>query len=263
MHIKLLENSIVDFLSFYNYNLIHKTKINTNNSLIFADRQFGTSTRMLMSYPSIVYIISLYHSSKNDKVVSNKFIPTNSYISIEDIEKLKHTNLEKVDYLVIVERTDSTISDIDTLMKNILFVTNKSNKISYNISTAEAKAVYSSLDDRKKLSRAVEINFYNEELYPTVESKSNCERTTSKEKVVIKRTHTTIPMNLILCNNNFFYNVLCVLVFISTFAIIGVKVYYNGITKFYHPMAIASIVLAIVLISVLQYIRIDNNKKKK
>ena len=148
MHIKLLENSIVDFLSFYNYNLIHKTKINANNSLIFADTQFGTSAKMLMSYPSIVYIISLYHSSKNDKVVSNKFIPTNSYISIEDIEKLKHTNLEKIDYLVIVERTDSTISDIDTLMKNILFVSNKSNKISYNIATAEAKAAYSSLDDK-------------------------------------------------------------------------------------------------------------------
>lgn len=261
MHIKLLENSIVDFLSFYNYNLIHKTKINASNSLIFADTQFGTSAKMLMSYPSIVYIISLYHSSKNDKVVSNKFIPTNSYISIEDIEKLKHTNLEKIDYLVIAERTDSTISDIDTLMKNILFVSNKSNKISYNISTAEAKAVYSSLDDRKKLSRAVEIRFYKEELYPIVESETNCERTTSKEKVS-KRKSTTIPMKLFLCNNDFFYNVLCVLVFIATAAIIATEVYYNGITKCY-PMAVASVILTIVFISVLQYVRIDNNKKKK
>ena len=259
MHIKLLENSIVDFLSFYNYNLIHKTKINADNSLIFADTQFGTSAKMLMSYPSIVYIISLYHSSKNDKVVSNKFIPTNSYISIEDIEKLKHTNLEKIDYLVIVERTDSTISDIDTLMKNILFVTNKSNKISYNISTAEAKAAYSSLDDKKKLSRTVEIRFYKEELYPTVESETNCERTISKEKV---SKSTTIPMKLFLCNNDFFYNVLCVLVFIATAAIIATEVYYNGITKCY-PMAVASVILTIVFISVLQYVRIDNNKKKK
>lgn len=70
MHIKLLENSIVDFLSFYNYNLIHKTKINVNNSLIFADTQFGTSAKMLMSYPSIVYIISLYHSSKMIKLLA-------------------------------------------------------------------------------------------------------------------------------------------------------------------------------------------------
>lgn len=261
MHIKLLENSIVDFLSFYNYNLIHKTKINTNNSLIFADTQFGTSAKMLMSYPSIVYIISLYHSSKNDKVVSNKFIPTNSYISIEDIEKLKHINLEKIDYLVIAERTDSSISDIDTLMKNILFVSNKSNKISYNIATAEAKAVYSSLDDKKKLSRTVEINFYKEELYPTVESETNCERTASKEKVS-KRKPATIPMKLFLCNNDFFYNVLCVLVFIATAAIIATEVYYNGITKCY-PMAVASVILTIVFISVLQYVRIDNNKKKK
>lgn len=259
MHIKLLENSIVDFLSFYNYNLIHKTKINASNSLIFADTQFGTSAKMLMSYPSIVYIISLYHSSKNDKVVSNKFIPTNSYISIEDIEKLKHINLEKIDYLVIAERTDSTISDIDTLMKNILFVSNKSNKISYNIATAEAKAVYSSLDDRKKLSRAVEINFYKEALYPIVESETNCERTISKEKV---SKSTTIPMKLFLCNNDFFYNVLCVLVFIATAAIIATEVYYNGITKCY-PMAVASVILTIVFISVLQYVRIDNNKKKK
>ena len=260
MHIKLLENSIVDFLSFYNYNLIHKTKINANNSLIFADTQFGTSAKMLMSYPSIVYIISLYHSSKNDKVVSNKFIPTNSYISIEDIEKLKHINLEKIDYLVIAERTDSTISDIDTLMKNILFVSNKSNKISYNIATAEAKAAYSSLDEKKKLSRTVEISFYKEELYPTVESETNCERTTSKEKV--SKPATTIPMKLFLCNNDFFYNVLCVLVFIATAAIIVAEVYYNGITKCY-PMAIASVILTIVFISVLQYVRIDNNKKKK
>lgn len=261
MHIKLLENSIVDFLSFYNYNLIHKTKINANNSLIFADTQFGTSAKMLMSYPSIVYIISLYHSSKNDKVVSNKFIPTNSYISIEDIEKLKHINLEKIDYLVIAERTDSTISDIDTLMKNILFVSNKSNKISYNIATAEAKAAYSSLDDKKKLSRTVEISFYKEELYPTtVESETNCERTTSKEKV--SKPATTIPMKLFLCNNDFFYNVLCVLVFIATAAIIATEVYYNGITKCY-PMAVASVILTIVFISVLQYVRIDNNKKKK
>ena len=259
MHIKLLENSIVDFLSFYNYNLIHKTKINAGNSLIFADTQFGTSAKMLMSYPSIVYIISLYHSSKNDKVVSNKFIPTNSYISIEDIEKLKHINLEKIDYLVIAERTDSTISDIDTLMKNILFVSNKSNKISYNISTAEAKAVYSSLDDKKKLSRTVEIRFYKEELYPTVESETNCERTTSKEKV---SKPASIPMKLFLCNNDFFYNVLCVLVFIATAAIIATEVYYNGITKCY-PMAVASLILTIVFISVLQYVRIDNNKKKK
>ena len=259
MHIKLLENSIVDFLSFYNYNLIHKTKINAGNSLIFADTQFGTSAKMLMSYPSIVYIISLYHSSKNDKVVSNKFIPTNSYISIEDIEKLKHINLEKIDYLVIAERTDSTISDIDTLMKNILFVSNKSNKISYNISTAEAKAVYSSLDDKKKLSRTVEIRFYKEELYPTVESETNCERTTSKEKV---SKPASIPMKLFLCNNDFFYNVLCVLVFIATAAIIAREVYYNGITKCY-PMAVASVILTIVFISVLQYVRIDNNKKKK
>ena len=259
MHIKLLENSIVDFLSFYNYNLIHKTKINADNSLIFADTQFGTSAKMLMSYPSIVYIISLYHSSKNDKVVSNKFIPTNSYISIEDIEKLKHINLEKTDYLVIAERTDSTISDIDTLMKNILFVSNKSNKISYNISTAEAKAVYSSLDDKKKLSRTVEIRFYKEELYPTVELETNCERTISKEKV---SKSTTIPMKLFLCNNDFFYNVLCVLVFIATAAIIATEVYYNGITKCY-PMAVASVILTIVFISVLQYVRIDNNKKKK
>lgn len=261
MHIKLLENSIVDFLSFYNYNLIHKTKINANNSLIFADTQFGTSAKMLMSYPSIVYIISLYHSSKNDKVVSNKFIPTNSYISIEDIEKLKHINLEKIDYLVIAERTDSTISDIDTLMKNILFVSNKSNKISYNIATAEAKAAYSSLDDKKKLSRTVEISFYKEELYPTVESETNCERTISKEKVS-KPAATTIPMKLFLCNNDFFYNVLCVLVFIATAAIIATEVYYNGITKCY-PMAVASVILTIVFISVLQYVRIDNNKKKK
>ena len=259
MHIKLLENSIVDFLSFYNYNLIHKTKINADNSLIFADTQFGTSAKMLMSYPSIVYIISLYHSSKNDKVVSNRFIPTNSYISIEDIEKLKHTNLEKIDYLVIAERTDSTISDIDTLMKNILFVSNKSNKISYNIATAEAKAVYSSLDDKKKLSRTVEISFYKEVLYPTVESETNCERTISKEKV---SKSTTIPMKLFLCNNDFFYNVLCVLVFIATAAIIATEVYYNGITKCY-PMAVASVILTIVFISVLQYVRIDNNKKKK
>ena len=259
MHIKLLENSIVDFLSFYNYNLIHKTKINADNSLIFADTQFGTSAKMLMSYPSIVYIISLYHSSKNDKVVSNKFIPTNSYISIEDIEKLKHTNLEKIDYLVIAERTDSTISDIDTLMKNILFVSNKSNKISYNIATAEAKATYSSLDDKKKLSRTVEIRFYKEELYPIVESETNCERTISKEKV---SKSTTIPMKLFLCNNDFFYNVLCVLVFIATAAIIATEVYYNGITKCY-PMAVASVILTIVFISVLQYVRIDNNKKKK
>lgn len=260
MHIKLLENSIVDFLSFYNYNLIHKTKINANNSLIFADTQFGTSAKMLMSYPSIVYIISLYHSSKNDKVASNKFIPTNSYISIEDIEKLKHINLEKIDYLVIAERTDSTISDIDTLMKNILFVSNKSNKISYNIATAEAKAAYSSLDDKKKLSRTVEISFYKEELYPTVGSETNCERTTSKEKV--SKPATTIPMKLFLCNNDFFYNVLCVLVFIATAAIIATEVYYNGITKCY-PMAVASVILTIVFISVLQYVRIDNNKKKK
>lgn len=260
MHIKLLENSIVDFLSFYNYNLIHKTKINASNSLIFADTQFGTSAKMLMSYPSIVYIISLYHSSKNDKVVSNKFIPTNSYISIEDIEKLKHINLEKIDYLVIAERTDSTISDIDTLMKNILFVSNKSNKISYNIATAEAKAAYSSLDEKKKLSRTVEIRFYKEELYPTVETETNCERTTSKEKV--SKPATTIPMKLFLCNNDFFYNVLCVLVFIATAAIIVAEVYYNGITKCY-PMAIASVILTIVFISVLQYVRIDNNKKKK
>ena len=259
MHIKLLENSIVNFLSFYNYNLIHKTKINASNSLIFADTQFGTSAKMLMSYPSIVYIISLYHSSKNDKVVSNKFIPTNSYISIEDIEKLKHINLEKIDYLVIAERTDSTISDIDTLMKNILFVSNKSNKISYNIATAEAKAAYSSLDDKKKLSRTVEIRFYKEELYPTVESETNCERTISKEKV---SKSTTIPMKLFLCNNDFFYNVLCVLVFIATAAIIATEVYYNGITKCY-PMAVASVILTIVFISVLQYVRIDNNKKKK
>ena len=262
MHIKLLENSIVDFLSFYNYNLIHKTKINAGNSLIFADTQFGTSAKMLMSYPSIVYIISLYHSSKNDKVVSNKFIPTNSYISIEDIEKLKHTNLEKIDYLVIAERTDSTISDIDTLMKNILFVSNKSNKISYNIATAEAKAVYSSLDDKKKLSRTVEISFYKEVLYPTVESETNFERTTSKEKVSKRKSTTTIPMKLFLCNNDFFYNVLCVLVFIATAAIIATEVYYNGITKCY-PMAVASVILTIVFISVLQYVRIDNNKKKK
>ena len=254
MHIKLLENSIVDFLSFYNYNLIHKTKINADNSLIFADTQFGTSAKMLMSYPSIVYIISLYHSSKNDKVVSNKFIPTNSYISIEDIEKLK-----QIDYLVIAERTDSTISDIDTLMKNILFVSNKSNKISYNIATAEAKAAYSSLDDKKKLSRTVEISFYKEELYPTVESETNCERTISKEKV---SKPASIPMKLFLCNNDFFYNVLCVLVFIATVAIIATEVYYNGITKCY-PMAVASVILTIVFISVLQYVRIDNNKKKK
>ena len=262
MHIKLLENSIVDFLSFYNYNLIHKTKINADNSLIFADTQFGTSAKMLMSYPSIVYIISIYHSSKNDKVVSNKFIPTNSYISIEDIEKLKHTNLEKIDYLVIAERTDSTISDIDTLMKNILFVSNKSNTISYNLSTAEAKATYSSLDDKKKLSRTVEISFYKEALYPTVESETNYERTTSKEKVSKRKSTTTIPMKLFLCNNDFFYNVLCVLVFIATAAIIATEVYYNGITKCY-PMAVASVILTIVFISVLQYVRIDNNKKKK
>lgn len=262
MHIKLLENNIVDFLSFYNYNLIHKTKINANNSLIFADTQFGTSAKMLMSYPSIVYIISLYHSSKNDKVVSNKFIPTSSYISIEDIEKLKHINLEKIDYLVIAESTDSTISDIDTLMKNILFVSNKASKISYNIATAEAKAVYSSLDEKKKLSRTVEIRFYKEELYPTVESETNCERTTSKEKVSKRKSTTTIPMKLFLCNNDFFYNVLCVLVFIATAAIIATEVYYNGITKCY-PMAVASAILTIVFISVLQYVRIDNNKKKK
>lgn len=262
MHIKLLENSIVDFLSFYNYNLIHKTKINTNNSLIFADTQFGTSAKMLMSYPSIVYIISLYHSSKNDKVVSDKFIPTNSYISIEDIEKLKHINLEKIDYLVIAERTDSSISDIDTLIKNILFVSNKSNKISYNIATAEAKAAYSSLDDKKKLSRTVEISFYKEELYPTVESETNCERTTFKEKVSKRKSTTTIPMKMFLCNNDFFYNVLCALVFIATAAIIATEIYYNGITKCY-PMAIASVILTLVFISALQYVRIDNNKKKK
>ena len=260
MHIKLLENSIVDFLSFYNYNLIHKTKINANNSLIFADTQFGTSAKMLMSYPSIVYIISLYHSSKNDKVVSNKFIPTNSYISIEDIEKLKHINLEKIDYLVIAERTDSTISVIDTLMKNILFVSNKSNKISYNIATAEAKAAYSSLDEKKKLSRTVEISFYKEELYPTVESETNCERATSKEKVSKRKSATTIPMKIFLYNNYFFYNQLCVLVFIATAAIITTEVHYNGITKCY-PMAVASVILTIVFISVLQYVRIDNNKK--
>lgn len=260
MLLKLVDNSMVNFLSFYTYNLIHKTKINTNNSLIFADKQFGTSAKMLMSYPSIVYIISLYHSSKNDKVVSNKFIPTNSYISIEDIEKLKHINLDKIDYLVIAERTDSTIYDIATLMKNILFVSNKSN-VSYSITIAEAKAVYSSLDSRKELSRTVEFTF-KEELYPTVESETSYERTKSKEKISKRKSAISIPMNLVLCNNNFFYNVLCVLVFIATAAIIATEIYYNGITKCY-PMAIASVILTLVFISALQYVRIDNNKKKK
>lgn len=260
MLLKLVDNSMVNFLSFYTYNLIHKTKINANNSLIFADKQFGTSAKMLMSYPSIVYVISLYHSSKNDKVVSNKFIPTNSYISIEDIEKLKRIILDKIDYLVIAERTDSTTSDIDTLMKNILFVSNKSNA-SYNITTAEAKAVYSSLDNKKELSRTVEFTF-KEELYPTVESETSYERTKSKEKISKRKSAISIPMNLVLCNNNFFYNVLCVLVFIATAAIIATEIYYNGITKCY-PMAIASIILTLVFISALQYVRIDNNKKKK
>lgn len=261
MLLKLVDNSMVNFLSFYTYNLIHKTKININNSLIFADKQFGTSAKMLMSYPSIVYIISLYHSSKNDKVVSNKFIPTSSYISIEDIEKLKHINLDKIDYLVIAERTDSTTSDIDTLMKNILFVSNKSNA-SYSITITEAKAVYSSLDSRKELSRTVEFTF-KEELYPTtVEPETSYERTKSKEKISKRKSTISIPMNLVLCNNNFFYNVLCVLVFIATVAIIATEIYYNGITKCY-PMAIASVILTLVFISALQYVRIDNNKKKK
>ena len=112
------------------------------------------------------------------------------------------------------------------------------------------------------MSRTVEIRFYKEVLYHTVESETNCERTTSKEKVSKRKSTTTIPMKLFLCNNDFFYNVLCVLVFIATAAIIATEVYYNGITKCY-PMAVASVILTIVFISVLQYVRIDNNKKKK
>lgn len=261
MQLKLVDNSIVNFLSFYAYNLMNKTNISSGNSLIFTDKQFGSSAKMLMSYPSKLYVVSLYHS-KNSNKLNHDFSSSSSYLSIEDIEKIKSISLEKIDYLIIAERNDSTIDSTEELINNILFVTNNSDKVSYHISVTKAKALYSSLDSRKEDYKTIEFSFYKEVLGVDNTAK---QYDGYRSDELSKKYNTKVAKptsNWILCNNDLFYNILCIVIFIASAAIVGSEVYYKGITTCY-PIAIMSVIFTLIFISILQYIRIDNNKKNK
>lgn len=261
------ENSKVNFLNFYAYNYLNNTNIDRGNTLVFANAQFGSSCKMFMSYPSKIYVVSLYHN-KSDSNYKNckKFTVSNSYMSIEDIELIKNITLKKVDYIVIAEKMESTMNDIKDLVNNILFITKSYNETSYSISTTEAKVTYSSFDSKKENSGVVEFSFYKEvlgksdEYNVTTEDENNA---TSTIKISTKKEDkpVDIPCKWILCNNDFFYNLLSLVIAAS--CIIGLyPELLNGFRNSY-PVIVASVIITLVFISVLQYIRIDNNRKAK
>lgn len=263
------ENSKVNFLNFYAYNYLNNTNINRGNTLIFANAQFGISYKMFMSYPSKIYVVSLYHDKLDDNYKNcKKFVASNSYIVIEDIELIKNITLKKVDYIVIAEKVGSSIDDIKELVNNILFITKSYNNISYSISTTEAKVIYSSFDSKKENKGIVEFTFYKEVLgkdkFANVE-KEAIVNTKKKKENTVENKEVSIPGSWILCNNNIFYNILSIVLIIACMCIIGSDIWVNGgnISRNCYAASAISIIITLVFISALQYVRIDNNKKNK
>lgn len=268
MKLKILDNNIVNFQSFYVYNYMNITSIKKDNTLVLASNQFGVSEKMLMSYPSKVYVVSLYHGGSKNNENPKKFVPSSSFITIEDIEKVKKTSMNKIDYIVIAEREDTTEEEIKDLVNNILFVSKKSDNVTYRIHTTEAKALYSSLDSLREDHKTVEFTFYKEVLdkdkFANVEKEAITIVKKKKEETVEDK-EISIPGSWILCNNNVFYNILSVVLVMACICIVGSEVWINGgiVDRNCYASSAISIIITLVFISALQYVRIDNNKKNK
>ena len=268
MQLKLVDNSIVNFSNFYAYNYMNGTNINSDNTLVFTDSQFGSSEKMFMTYPSKLFVVSLYHHKETVNKKDKKYVASFSYLPIEGFEKLKKISLNKIDYLVIAERKECIESAVATFVTNILFLTNKSGTTSYNISKTEVKVTYSSIDFKNKNSERVEFSFIKEVLgkpidYNDDDTTTNLSTNITEISIPTKKEDkpVDIPCKWILCNNDFFYNLLSLV--IAGSCIIGLYPdFLNGYRNTY-PVMVASVIIALVFISVLQYIRIDNNKKSK
>lgn len=265
MKLKILDNNIVNFESFYVYNYMNITSIKKENTLVLASNQFGVSEKMLMSYPSKVYVVSLYHGGSKNNENPKKFVPSSSFITIEDIEKVKKTSMNKIDYIVIAEKEDTTEEEIKDLVNNILFVSKKSDNVTYRIHTTEAKAMYSSLDSLREDHKTVEFTFYKEVLdkdkFANAE-KEAAEDTKKKKEVIVKPTKGYLLYKWILCNNNLFYNTLSILLVIAIASLLVPEVQKRGLEQCYYAIALFSIPTIMVLIA-LQYTRIDINKRAK
>lgn len=261
MELKLLDNNSVNFLGFYAYNHIKLTNINSDNSLVFADAQFGVSDKMLMSYKSKVYVVTLYHTSKTNNK-PKEYIMSTSYLNMQSIEQLKKIDITNIDYLVIAERQEITKAEIRSLVENIIGITNRYNDTSYNIYTTSAKITYSSLDDVKINSKRVEFNFYKEVLGVSIDDTKPDEEEEEETNLNKKGKKKPMKLSWLFFNNNYFYNILSLIVVLATVGIVGTGVYQNGIKDSY-LLAGVSILIALIFIMALQYIRIDNNKHNK
>ena len=257
MRLKLVNNKLVNFVSFYAYNVIHNTTINCNTSLIYADKEFGSFDRMLMRYTTKLYVVHLYRSkTKNKRVVQYTPSATSYFASIHEIEKLKAISMDKIEYIVIAERKESNFSDISKFVNNILYITNTSENISYTITSTEGTISYSSLDGINENHTTVEISLANETLGKDVDY--------SKYKETIEESDYNnkdkSPLGWLLYGDDCFYNILSAILVLVTLGIISAEVYYNGINNCYQ-MAIFSVITTIVFISILQYRKIYKKSK--
>lgn len=246
MKLGIINNGIVDFdNSFFAYNYVKKTDINPSNTIIIAD--YDNESKLLTRYTSKMYIVSLYHFNK-DEVTDDAgvFEQSKTYLGMKDVKMLEKTDMSKIDYIVISEHKDADDDEVNKLIMNILYITNTSGKICTAVEATAADTTVSAMEGAK--TNSVYFKFYDEVLggepipnpiYP--KDKKDKELTTNGMDA------------LLLCNNNLFYNAICVILVATTLSIICYEWYSNGLKD--PQMAFTSAGITAMLVAVLQYIK--------
>lgn len=246
MKLGIINNGIVDFEnSFFAYNYVKKTDINPSNTIIIAD--YDNESSLLKRYTSKMYIVRLYHFNKDEATDDAGFFEqSKSYLGMKDVKALEKMDMSKIDYIVISEHKDADDDEVDSLIMNILYFTHTSGKIYAGVEATAADTTVSAMEGVKPNS--VYFKFYDEVLGGEPAPNPIYPKDKKDEEVSANGIDA-----LLLCNNNLFYNAICVILVVTTLAIICYEWYTNGLKD--PQIALTSAGVTAMLVAVLQYIK--------
>lgn len=244
MKLGIIDNGIVDFeSSFFAYNYVKKTDINPSNTIIIAD--YDNESKLLTRYASKMYIVSLYHFNKDEATDDvGEFEQSKTYLGMKDVKVLEKMDMSKIDYIVISEHKDANNDEVDKLIMNILYFTHTAGKICAAIEATAADTTVSAMEGVK--NNSVCFRFYDEVLG----GESIPNPIYPKDKKDKEVTVNGIDA-LLLCDNNLFYNSICVFLVVTTLAIICHEWYSDGLNL----QAAVLALVTVVIVAVLQYIK--------
>lgn len=245
MKLYIINNEIVDFNGFFAYNYIKNTKIRSDNTIVIGD--YDSESKVLSRYASKMYIVHLYHLKKDEITDEDcKYEQSKSYLGMQDLKALEGKDLSKIDYIIISEKVNADDDEVDKLIMNIMHITGNYGKITPGVELTAADVTISAFEGVK--ANAVRFSFYDEVLGG--EPLPNPVFPKKKSEEVEKDTKLD---SLLLCDNGIFYNVLCALLLITNFIVLGYEWYTNGLKD--HQLAFTSIAVTVILVAVLQYIK--------